>query len=705
MTRWQHTLLGSLVAFGGVVDAETVRAETANFELNGKIYTKWLYQNNDSRGCLTLSNPFWKDNLGGGNGFRGGNGVCSEFEVNIKGRVSRYVVAGVRVKSRFGAMWQTWWENGDIRWLETDASGTTAPPSNFYENNSGESLGLNYAQYMKLRGVFLRAALPIPTLRWVHIGATDFGMFNEWTIGKARYIDRDNGSAVLFEGDIADGLISYQGGAIALPRLFVGPNWITAEQDQLTGNLVGFYSNDWAYALKLGSQPIDDLKLTFIASYIHDWEGDKNDPDKVRADGEPQDSARIDERDQAVDLVPRFQGLNSTLDANWSPSFADWLSVNGLLALSVNRVNPEYAVNQINGQGYTPVLFKVDEDGNPTAAKGLAGIARVELFDPLEIGLSAKFEYFNVGRDFNALFGARRESDVLLTDGFLGTGFTRAGQLPTLNIANEFIDFDEPWFESIIAWHGGTAILEYVLGGLRLQGEYTFLTFNSNEQGLATHDRAPYEYPSFFHQDGFTNTYAWTAAFDNSNLTKRGRDPRSVFSEYKDRQSHIMVLNGEYLMPFGNNFVVSTKLKWINDKDDRNNSTGEDAAVCYGQFVTDPDTGLPTNESVRDPSCDDYRGNLYLGFLGVSYQVTDELKTSLGYELQVWNEDLAQAESEGSGYQDLDTVMHTARFQAGYNFGGLTFSYLLEYLNINQEVFRDRYWSVWRSKATVEAGW
>jgi hypothetical protein len=100
------------VALLGVVVAAPVpgRAETGNFELNGKIYTKFMYKNDASRGCLSLSNPFWPDNIGGS------NGVCSEFELNIQGRVSKYITSGVRLQSRWGALWQSWWENGDIRW-------------------------------------------------------------------------------------------------------------------------------------------------------------------------------------------------------------------------------------------------------------------------------------------------------------------------------------------------------------------------------------------------------------------------------------------------------------------------------------------------------------------------------------------------------------------------------------------------------------
>ena len=98
MRRAQRSWIRWLVILGASGMAPEALADTANFELSGKIYTKWLYKNDDTRGCLSLSNPFWQDNIGGG------NGVCSEFQLDIKGRVSKYVVTGVRVKSRRDAL-------------------------------------------------------------------------------------------------------------------------------------------------------------------------------------------------------------------------------------------------------------------------------------------------------------------------------------------------------------------------------------------------------------------------------------------------------------------------------------------------------------------------------------------------------------------------------------------------------------------------
>lgn len=637
------------------------RADTANFELNGKIYTKWLYKNDDTRGCLSLSNPFWPDNIGGG------NGVCTEFEMNIRGRVSKYVSAGVRIKSRYGALWQGWWENGDTRWDNDN--------NLFVENTSGESLGMNHAAYIKLRGAWIRAAPPIPTVRWIHIGSSDLGMFNEWTIGKIRYIDRDNAGGVFVEGEIGD-TFSYHTAFIAVPKLFVGPRWNTGLRN--SDPLAGFWGAEWAPALKLQWEP-EDLQLTAIGSYIRDVEADRYDPDARGL------SDRYEGADHAVDWEPRFEAVNATIEARYNPSWWDKLGIYGLIAFSNTRVNPLYASNAVRlDQGFSPLLYLTDADGNAKDARDFGGKLLVELFDPFDIGLEAKFEYFNIGSEFNAPFGARREADVLLTDGFITSGFISGGQLPTLNLANEFVDFDEPWFENIIGWHGATGFLEWVSGGLKLNGEFSFITYNTNMQGRDTDN----QYPDFLYTDGFTDPQAFTADFDYANIFDRGRDPRSVYKEFQDRRSMIAVLNGEYLLPFGNNFILRTKLKYIDDHDGRRDDAARRA------------DGIEAS--------DDYDGKMYLGFLGMSYQLNDELKVGLGYEHQYWDE-TNRSGSQETGFFDYQTWKNTGRLTASYNFGGLSLGYILEYFHKDQDRDRpgavDQAWRVVRSKMTVEVGW
>ncbi|MBL0275844.1 MAG: hypothetical protein IPQ24_07020 [Anaeromyxobacter sp.] len=106
-----------LLALAPLALAPAARADTVNFDMSGKIYTKYMYKNDASQGCLSLSNPFWVDNIGGS------NGACTEFELTIKGRVGPKVSAGVRLQSRWGMIWQDWWENGDLKPGVADTSG------------------------------------------------------------------------------------------------------------------------------------------------------------------------------------------------------------------------------------------------------------------------------------------------------------------------------------------------------------------------------------------------------------------------------------------------------------------------------------------------------------------------------------------------------------------------------------------------------
>jgi hypothetical protein len=162
---------------------------------------------------------------------------------------------------------------------------------------------------------------------------------------------------------------------------------------------------------------MDALRLKLNGAWLQDWEPDRYSPFLTGAPSADRGA------DHSVAWVSRFHGLNVTLDGVWSPDAPEWLVVTGLLAASSNYVNPDYATNLVKqGQGFSPVLFVVDENGNPVSAQGLAGVVRAELSDPLDIGLSLKAEYFNIGSEYNAVMGARREADVLLTDGIITTG-------------------------------------------------------------------------------------------------------------------------------------------------------------------------------------------------------------------------------------------------------------------------------------------
>ena len=642
-----------LAAAFAVLLATAALADTSNFDLGGKIYTKYMYKNDASQGCLSMSNPFWVDNI------QGSNGACTEFELNIKARIGARVTAGVRLQSRWGMIWQDWWENGDLKPGVIDTS--------------GESMGMNHAAYIKLRGAFMRFAPPIPTLKWVTIGSTDYSMWNEWTIGKARYIDRDNGTGVFLEGDVLpQKALSFTVGAMALPKLWAGPGWQTG----ISGNdpKASMYGSDWAFAAKLESRPWEELRVKAIGSLLQDWEADKNSPFLT---GTP-DAARG--ANHSVGWATRFRGINATLDAVYTPSGAEWLSVTAFGAFSSNYVNPTYATNMVNqGQGFSPVLFKTDGKGRAVASVGGAGKLLVEAFDPGQNGLSYKLELFDIGSEYNAVMGARREADVLLTDGIIAGGFTRGGQLPTLNVANEFVDWDEPWYETCIGWQGATGLAEYVAGPFKSTLEYTYIGYNTNRQNRDVKN----QYPDFLYTNGFTDTTAYTADADYANVYDRGKDPRSVYAQWQDRQTHIAVLNGQYLLPnvpFLPGAVISGKAKYVNDRDNRQK----------------------TNKK------DDYVGNMYLGLVQLSVQPTNEWKLNGGVELTRWVEANRDG-SESAGFYDATSNRQTWHLGTTYAFGGVllgyNFEYFHKYMHRDRRAYYDMEWKVLRAKATAEVAW
>ena len=654
--------LATIATLGVLVASPAARADSLNFDMSGKIYMKYMYQNDNTQGCLSLSNPFWRDNIGGH------NGVCSEFELNIKANVGPKVTAGVRLQSRWGMLWQDWWENGDLK------PNIAYPPNS--GDTSGESLGMNHAAYIKLRAAWIRMGPPIPTVKWITIGSTDYSMWNEWTIGKARYIDRDNGNGVFVEGTfIPQNRLDYTIGALALPKLWAGPGWNTG----LSANepLANLYGTDWAFAAKLESRPIDDLRLRAIGTWTQDWEADRYSPFLT---GSP-DAARCDTvgcPDHSTKLATRFRGINSTLEGFYTPSWTDLFSISALGAFSSNYVNPNYATNLVrNGQGFSPVVFKTDANGNPIASTGAAARVDLEFYDPFKIGLSPKFEYFNIGSEYNAIMGARREADVLLTDGIITGGFTRGGQLPTLNVANEFQDWDEPWYETVIGWTGFTTVLEQVLGSAKISGEYTYVGYNTNMQNRDTVN----QYPDFLYTHGFTDTTAYTADQDYANVYDRGKDPRSVYDKNQDRHTHIGVLNAQVPIAVGWSPLLNFKVKYVFDRD---------------------------NRDINNPR-DDYIGRMWLLFGQVTVQPTNELKVFAGYEYSHWSED-GRNGSDAAGYFPAKTQRHTARAGMTYAFGGVLAGYTVEYFHKN--LLRDpaggyynMIWNVWRAKGTVEVAW
>lgn len=643
-----------IVIFFVMLNISQTYADIVNFDLAGRIYTKWLYRNNDSQGVLSYGNPFWPDDIAGD------NGTASEFELKIFGKVSDYVQTYVRLQSRFGGLWHDWWESGERK---HEYKGEV--------NTSGDTLGMNRAEYIKLRAVQVRMALPIPTIDWVTIGSSDLGMFNPWSIGKVRYIDRDNGKGIFFDGHIAEDILNYNISIIALPKLWVGPWWSTGIGDPELTN--PFYAQDWAYGLKLNPSPLPSVNLTLISTLTNDIEIDLTEPEAI---GSKYPTCKDDlgneipdckeRKDYAVDYYTRYLNSVTTFEAQIEPTSDISLNIFG--GYSIGRLDPQLTANAVQlNNGFSPIVYK--------DVKDYAVKIRGEWNDPFSLGVSFKGEYFNIGDDWNSIFGARREEDVLLTDGFI-----EGGQLPTLNLANEFIDFDEDFFESCIGWHGGTFILDYLYDTFELSGEVTYITYNTNMQGRDVENT----YPDFLHTDGFTDT----DIYDYANITDRGRDPRSVYKENQNRKTFIGVLNAKYLFDIGRGLEFGFKFKYIKDMDYR---------------ITKYSVEHPLFTNLKE---DDYDGNIFIFRPKIGYYLTDGLKLEIGGQIDYWDEKNRKGTPE-QGYGDDKTKKEKIFTVLTYDFYGVKFKYYFEYIHKLQHRQReeDQKWNVFRSKASLEVNW
>ncbi len=621
----------------------TASADISRFDLGARIYTKHLYANNDSQGTLWLGNPFWPDQIAGS------NGVSSQLEITLTGRVSDAVSAGARIASRYGERWQDYWESGNRMYGDE-------------VNTSGDSVGMNRAAYLKLRGPWIQLDPGLRAIDWVRIGASDLGMFNPWTIGKLRYIDRDNGKGYFVAGSIGeDRDVQWVAAAIALPKLWVGPWWSTGLGDPELTN--PFWSRDWAYAASVRWAVREGTQIRLVGSITQDLEVDTADPDAVGSTnpgcqdalGHPIPGCSPD---HAVDLYMRYVATNATAEVQ--QDLGDTVRAEAMVAVSDQQIDSSLTANGVAlNQGVSPIVYKDTRD--------VAVRVRVTASDPFENGLTLKGEYFNIGAEYNAIFGARREADVLLTDGFLG-----GGQLPTLNLANEFIDFGETWVESCIGWHGGTGLLTWDNegGDLRLEAEYTFLTFNTNRQNRNVDS----VFPDFLHSDGYTDTML----YDYANVGDRGRDPRSVYRRNQWRRSQIAVFRGRKQLELGRGLNIDWKFKYIHDEDYRSTTT----------------------------TSDDYLGRILQSRLQIGMPVAPGVNLAVGGTVDRWFEQNRRGTLE-LGYGDDTTERETGFVTASYQYGGLRAAWMLEYVHKLQRRERegDQRWSVWRSKATFEVAW
>jgi hypothetical protein len=631
MRHKKLALATAVAAALGLPVTEAGAAEIGEVEWFGNIYTKFL--DGDRRTETALYNN--AETTPGEAGGDQGQGI--EFELLFRSQVSEQIEINGRIQSRFNR--------------------------NFWTNFGGfgdEEQDERSAQYVKLRGVAVTITPGYDVIDSATIGSNDWGMFDPWTHGKFRFIDRDNSSGLLFQGTLPGGAVRWDLARVSLSRLFQGPRFLTTFNPN---DPAALETNDGAWVGQLKWAATPDLNITTIAEYIRDREinpSETNTPDDLNDPGDPNDGeGGLDGRD----TVTRYDNTILALKAQWSVS--DAVDLSGAFYWTdfnnddTPQDDPRGRCNgALNGDcRFSPTL---QDDGQDEA--WLVNLDINEL--PLE-DLTLSMQLFHIGAEYTSVTAARREADVLLTEGREGSwmwgrpdynygnpananalaGLGYGGwngevqQVVSLMADNDFTDFDEPVADAVIGWEGITLVPRYTIGEWELTGEYSWIDFDTNWQacnnapnavtGLPDKDLTVIDPATGNTVENFgckyprmEGTHAWSV----------GGDYRSPYAPYQDREMQIAGVRANYTLDLGNGLDLAFRYRYLHDEDKRvtNPALLADAYDGYPEAAIGPQTDWT---DIRNASC------------------TDPLLPCLVDDV---------------GYDDREATYHTFGFSAGY---------------------------------------
>jgi hypothetical protein len=648
------------------------QAQPGELEWFGSVYAKFLDGDRSVQGAL------YNDAVEVPGDFGGDQGQGVEFELLFRSQVSKQVEIGGRIKARFNR--------------------------NFWTNFGGfdrDEEDIRSAQYMKLRGVY---AIITPGYDWIDsatIGSNDFGMFDPYTQGKYRYIDRDNASGFLFQGSMFDNSVRWDLARVALPSLFAGPKFTTTDGTQGDPS-TEYEAGDAAYVGQVRWSPNSDFNGTALAVYIRDKEID---PAEDRCRG-IEDSVLLQEclsngenTLDGTDEVTRYD--NTVLGARAEYSGLGPLDISGGFYWSDYNVDETVCDGDINGNcRFSPTLGKDADD--------TAWVLNLDIDDFLIPDLTFALQAFNHGEDYLSVQAARREQDVLLTEGWMGTwqwtrpdynfgnrafrdaigGVGYAGwsgeaqQVVSLMADNAFTDFDETVAMSVTGWKGFTIVPRYTIADIELQAEYTYVDYNQNWQACGSGAQG--------YAAGCGSDYPRN---EGTNSWGLGGWTRSVYSPYQDRETEIYGFRANYIWDIGNGIDLEFKYRFIEDDDDRVTKQAflTDAYDGYPQAPVNPDW-IPNVGLGGCVKCDDREAEYsQLGF-SFGYQLHPDLygKINVGrYEVDLVDGTIDVAPvalgfegSPATGYVEYLTGEHTKDMigvELNYFLSGVEFGAIAEW--------------------------
>ena len=661
--RLTKTLAIALLLVALATSGTVLAQQGPTFTIGGTTYTKWLWGNSRYQGALYS----FKDAPGEG---YGDNGQGTEIELLLKAKPSKYVEVQARLHSRF---YQNFWTN----------MGGWGNPSNGQDcSGSGTSVGCGEFdprsnQYVKLRGV---AVTLTPGYSWLDsatIGSSDWGMFDPYVVGRIRYIDRDNIAGLLFQGSAIGKKLTWDAARISLPRLWAGPEYKTGNFHAADGAYVGQFKYSGSSAWDFGG----------LVQWTNDIEVD------------PQDI----NWDNGKDTKVRFRNTVYGAKLGLHPSAT--FDAKAAFYWSTYDSSTQFAPGSFGVNGYSPVPAGQHSDWS--------GKVNLDFADLGGSGFGLNVEAFHIGAEYVSIMAARRESDVLLTEGHDATwalpgpanatygiwggnptviGYGgwegNAQQVATINVDNQFTDFNEPMAETSIGWEGITLTPTFQKGALDLAAEYSYITYDTNWQAWGDPSRSITNslYPAMDMQVGM-GSY------------------RSAYAPFQDKKTQIGLVKGKYVIDAGKGIDVFGKIKFIDETDKRMNdakflpyapgdcattgalgcknvknnySTGNSTA----DFFSNPGviTGADGKQGYQwkpfsDISDDDRDLSYYMFQLGAGYQWTRDLYGSLEYNY--YNADLKDGNTAFQAYNMMEMASgkHVknqliAKFR--YTLGGLS---------------------------------
>ncbi|HET7202296.1 MAG TPA: hypothetical protein VFI92_02900 [Steroidobacteraceae bacterium] len=657
MKNLHRVTLAAMVAAALGSAPQVSNAADVDLKWWGDIYMKFLDGNRQQN--FSMSNNFdVTPNESGGD-----QGQATEFDLTLTGHVSKQVEFYARIQSR---LHRGFWAN---------YAGYAVPgkPNQSFEQACTEA-DPRCNQYIKLRGARVIITPGYDWLDSASIGANDWGMFDAWTHGKTRYIDRDNLSGFLFQGSALDKTLRWDFARVSSPA-YQGAGFTTGD----------LYTNDADYVGQLKYAPSAAWNATLIGLYASDRERDPEDTNNLNGVGE----------------ITRWE--NSVVGLKGQYSGLGFVDLKGAYYYSTyNIANSVCDSNSLESCRFSPLPKEDTDDG--------AFYLNLDFNRLFVDGLSLAVQVFDIGSDYVSAPSARREADVLLTEGQEGTwqwmrpdynfgvrtnpnsnaglgygGWDGEVQQVVSGLAdNDVTDFDETVAFSVIGWKGVTLVPKYQLGDWEFSGEYSYIDFNTNWQACGGQDKdVDCIYPRM------EGTHAWGY----------GGDTRSPYAPYQDRQMEIFALKAKYTLDVGSGINLMARYKYISDEDDR---------VTKSSLLTDAYDGYP---NFGDPgqinpdwvpniglggcvTCDDREA--YYDTYGISagYQLTSDLYATLLYELH--EVDLVDGTVDvapvGMGFEGANAYGY-AEYLTGdttKNRVGMNFTYFLSGLQVGGTI--DYFW-------------